>query len=77
MTPVRLDPAAPRTRVNHYCAPFAEEEKTRCFTLIVLLMSFNYQCSVSLPRGGAVGWPAMCDCGIPLSNSLLKFKCQN
>ena len=28
-----------------------------------LLMSFDIQCSVSLPHG-AVGWSTVCDCGI-------------
>ena len=34
-----------------------------CFTLIVFLMYCDYWCSVALPRD-AVGWSAVCDCGI-------------
>ena len=35
-------------------------------------MSCDSQCSVALPRG-TVGWSAVCDCGISLSNSLAYF----
>ena len=34
-----------------------------CFTFIVFLMSYDCHCIVTLPHG-AVGWSAVCDCGI-------------
>ena len=34
-----------------------------CFTLIIFLMSCDCYCSVAHPRG-AMGWSAVCDCGI-------------
>ena len=34
-----------------------------CFAIIVLQMYCYYKCSVALPHG-AVGWSAVCDCGI-------------
>ena len=40
-----------------------EEEKAGCFAIIVLQMYCYYKCSVALPHG-AVGWSAVCDCGI-------------
>ena len=39
------------------------EEDAGCFTLFVFLVSCVCYCSVALPRG-AVGWSALCDCGI-------------
>ena len=39
------------------------EEKAGCFALTVFLMHCDSQCSVPLLRG-AVGWSAVCDCGI-------------
>ena len=33
------------------------------FAIIVLQMYCNYKCSVALPHG-AVGWSALCDCGV-------------
>ena len=40
-----------------------EEKKAGCFAVIVLKMYCDYKCSVALPPG-AVGWYAVCDCGI-------------
>ena len=40
-----------------------EEERAGCFALIVFWMSCYCKCSVPLPHG-AVGWSAVCDCGI-------------
>ena len=40
-----------------------EEEKAGCFSIIVLQMYCYYKCSMALPHG-AVGWSAVCDCGI-------------
>ena len=40
-----------------------EEEKAGCFAIIVLQMYSYYICPVALPHG-AVGWSAVCDCGI-------------
>ena len=34
-----------------------------CFAFIILRMSCYCNCSVTLPHG-AVGWSAVCDCGI-------------
>ena len=41
-------------------------------TLINWTGQFQF-CSVALPHG-AVGWSTVCDCGFPLSNSLVYFK---
>ena len=43
-----------------------KEERAGCFTLIVFLMSCDCLCSLTLPHG-AVGWSAVCECGISLS----------
>ena len=40
-----------------------EEEKAGCFAIIVLQMYCYNNCSVALPHG-AMGWYAVCDCGI-------------
>ena len=45
-----------------FCNHLEEEEKVGCFAVIVLQMYF-YKCYVALPCG-AVGWSAVCDCGI-------------
>ena len=45
-----------------FCKHLEEEEKAGCFA-IVLQMYCYYKCSVALPQG-AVGWSAVCDCGI-------------
>ena len=37
--------------------------KAGCFNLIVFLVFCDCQCSVTLPSG-ALGWSAVCDCGI-------------
>ena len=42
-----------------FCNHLEEEEKAGCFAIIVLHM----YCSVALPHG-AVGWSAVCHCGI-------------
>ena len=47
------------------CSHIEEEEKAGCFAIIVLQMYCYYKCSVALPHG-AVGWSAVCDCGISL-----------
>ena len=39
------------------------EERDGCFTIYVFLLSCGYCCSVAPPHG-AVGWSAVCDCGI-------------
>ena len=46
-----------------FCNHFDEEEKAGCFAIIVLQMYCYYKCSVALPHR-AVGWPAVCECGI-------------
>ena len=40
-----------------------EEERAGCFAFIFFLMSCYCKCSVAFPHG-AVGWSAICDCGI-------------
>ena len=45
------------------CDHLEEEEKTGCFAIIVFQMYCYYKCYVTLPRG-ALGWSAVCDCGI-------------
>ena len=61
--------------VVHYFVSFLvlhhheEEERAGCFAFNVLQMSCYSICSVTLPHG-AVGWSALCDCGISLSYSL-------
>ena len=40
-----------------------KRERAGCFTLFVFLVSCECYCSVALPHG-AVGWSAVCDCGI-------------
>ena len=47
----------------YFCNHIEEEEKADCFDIIVLQMYCYYKCSVTLPHG-AVGWSALCDCGI-------------
>ena len=55
--------------VMHYLVFFLffnhldEEDRADCFALIVFLMSCDCWRSVALPHG-AVGWSAVCDCGI-------------
>ena len=39
------------------------EEEAGCFVVIVLEMFCCYKSNVALPHG-AVGWSAICDCGI-------------
>ena len=46
-----------------FCNQLKEEEKAGCFAIIVLKTYCFYKCSVALPHG-AVGWSAVCDCGI-------------
>ena len=46
-----------------FCNHLEEEDRAGCFAFIVLRMSCYCKCSVTLPHG-AVGWSAVCDCGI-------------
>ena len=46
-----------------FCNHLEEEERAGYFAFIVLLMSRNCKCSVTLPHG-AMGWTAVCDCSI-------------
>ena len=39
------------------------EERAGCLAFIIFRMSCYCKCSVALPHG-AVGWSAVCDCGI-------------
>ena len=45
------------------CNHLEKEEKADCLGCIVLQMSYYCKCSVALPHC-AVGWSAVCDCGI-------------
>ena len=49
--------------VNLFCNHLDREESARNFPLTFLLMYFDSQCPVALPRG-AVGLSAVFDCGI-------------
>ena len=55
-----------------FCNHLEEEEKVCCFAIIVLQIYFYNKYSVAIPPG-AVGWSALCDCGIPRSYSLTFF----
>ena len=46
-----------------------DKERAVCFAFIVLQMYCYCECSVSL-RDFALGWSAVCDCGISLSYSI-------
>ena len=46
-----------------YVHRFDGEDRTGCFTLMFFLKHCGCYCSVALPHG-AVGWSAVCDCGI-------------
>ena len=46
-----------------FCNHREEDERAGCFPFIVLRMSCYCKCSMTLPHG-AVGWSAVCDCGI-------------
>ena len=45
------------------CNHLDEEERAGCFAFIVLRMSGYCKCSVTFPHG-ALGWSAVCECGI-------------
>ena len=47
----------------YFCNHLDEEEKAGCFALTAFLMSCDSRCSVALSHG-AMGWSAICDCGI-------------
>ena len=56
-----------------FCNHLDEEERAGCFDFIVFRMSC-YCVTVALPHG-AVGWSAVCDCGIPdHTHSLFLFE---
>ena len=55
-----------------FCSHLDVEERAGCFALIFFLMSCYGTCYVALLHG-AVGWTAVCDCGISLSYSILDF----
>ena len=46
-----------------FCNHLDEDERTGCFALSVLQMDCDCYCSLTLPHG-AMGWSAVCDCGI-------------
>ena len=50
-------------RPFEFCNHLEEEGKAGCFAIIVFQMYCYYICSVALLHG-AVGWSAVCDCGI-------------
>ena len=45
------------------CNHLEENEKTGCFSIIVVQINCYYKWHVALPHG-AVGWSAVCECGI-------------
>ena len=45
------------------CNHLEEEEKAGCFAFVVFWISGYCKCPVAIPHG-AVGWSAVCDCGI-------------
>ena len=47
----------------YFCNHLEEEEKPGCFAIIVLQKDCYFKCPLALPHG-AVGWSAVCDCGI-------------
>ena len=47
----------------YFCNHLEEEKRTGCFAIIVLQMYYYCKCSVALPQG-ALGWSAVCNCGI-------------
>ena len=47
----------------YFCNHLEEVEKAGCIAFIVLQMYCYYKCSVAVPRG-AMGWSAVCDCGV-------------
>ena len=55
----------------YFCNHLDGEEKAGCFAYFVFLL-FRFGC-VALPRG-AMGFSAVCDCGISLSYSLTIFR---
>ena len=57
-----------------FCNHLEEEEKSGCFAIIAFQMYCYYKCSVALPRG-ALGWSAVCDCGISCSYLLFHVQC--
>ena len=46
-----------------FCNHLDEEERAGCFALVVFLMFSDCLFSVALPHS-AVGWSAVCKCGI-------------
>ena len=46
-----------------FCNHLEEEERAGCFAFIVFPVFYFCKYSVAL-RHGAVGWSAVCDCGI-------------
>ena len=46
-----------------FCNQLEKEERAGCFAFIVYQMSCYCKCSVTLPHD-ALGWSAVCDCGI-------------
>ena len=47
----------------YFCYHLDEEKRVGCFALIIIWMSYYCKCNVALPHF-AVGWSAVCDCGI-------------
>ena len=46
-----------------FCSNLSGDERAGCFTLFIFMVSYHCYCSV-VPPDGAVGWSAVCDCGI-------------
>ena len=46
-----------------FCNNLDEEKRAGCFAFIFFQISCYCKCSAALPHG-AVGWTAVCDCGL-------------
>ena len=50
--------------ISSFAIVFQEEGRAGRFTIIIaFLMSCDFFCTVALPHG-AVGWSALCNCGM-------------
>ena len=53
-----------RRSLSSFCNHRDEEKRDGCFAFFVDLMSYYCTCSVTLRPHDAVGWSAVCECGI-------------
>ena len=70
VTPVRLEPAAPRSQVKHSTTELpVEEERERCFLYYFCFVAFMYVLVSGFHC--AIGGSVICDCGISWAFSLV------